>query len=218
MNRNLKSWLVLALIYCTFFVWYTDLGGKLNSDEIETYLVKLQENREPLGFSSPAEKQETKERQKIIEKFMREDSGRQFLMVNNVDMSDSPEDVEGAQPGESADQLMGRYMEHMYSELLKRACHPIFIGNSILQAIDIVGIEDAEDWDSMALMRYKSRRAFMEVVSNPKMAGKHEFKVAALDKTIAYPIETIIYLSDPRLLLGFILLIIGLIIQLRVKK
>ena len=218
MNRNLKSWLVLALIYCTFFVWYTDLGGKLNPDEIETYLVKLQENREPLGFSSPAEKEEAKERQKIIEKFMREDSGRQFLMVNNIDMSDSPEDVEGAQPGESADQLMDRYMEHMYPELFKRACHPIFAGNSVLKAVDIVGIENAEDWDTMALMRYKSRRAFMEIVSNPKMFGKHEFKIAALDKTIAYPIETVLYLSDPRLLLGLVLLIIGLIIQLRVKK
>ena len=53
---------------------------------------------------------------------------------------------------------------------------------------------------------------------NPKMFSKHEFKIAALDKTIAYPIETVLYLSDPRLLLGLILLIIGLIIQLRIKK
>ena len=59
-------------------------------------------------------------------------------------------------------------MEHMYPELLKRASHPVFVGNSVLQAVDIVGIENAEDWDSMALMRYKSRRAFYGSSIKPK--------------------------------------------------
>jgi len=218
MSKSLKNWFILIFIYCTFFVWYTDLGGKLNSNEIATYLVKMQDNRETVGFSSPAEKEKAKKQGAIIEEFMREDSGRQFFVVNNMDMSDNPQDVEGAQPGEDADQLMGRYMEHMYAELFKRASHPVFAGNAVSPAIDIVGIENADSWDSAALMRYKSRRAFMEIVSNPKMRGKHEFKIAALNKTIAYPVETVLYLSDPRLLLGFILLIIGLIIQLRIKK
>ena len=218
MNKSLRNWFILIFIYCTFFVWYTDLGGKLDSNEIATYLVKMQDNREAVGFSSPAEKERAREQAAIIEEFMREDSGRQFFVVNNIDMSENPQDVEGAQPGEDADQLMGRYMEHMYAELFKRASHPVFLGNAVSSAIDIVGIENAESWDSAALMRYKSRRAFMEIVSNPKMLGKHEFKIAALNKTIAYPVETVVYLSDPRLLLGFILIIIGLIIQLRIKK
>ena len=218
MNKSLRNWFILIFIYCTFFVWYTDLGGKLDSNEIATYLVKMQDNREAVGFSSPAEKERAREQAAIIEEFMREDSGRQFFVVNNIDMSENPQDVEGAQPGEDADQLMGRYMEHMYAELFKRASHPVFLGSAVSTAIDIVGIENAESWDSAALMRYKSRRAFMEIVSNPKMLGKHEFKIAALNKTIAYPVETVVYLSDPRLLLGLILIIIGLIIQLRIKK
>ena len=218
MNKSLRNWFILIFIYCTFFVWYTDLGGKLDSDEIATYLVKMQDNREAVGFSSPAEKERAKEQGVIIEEFMREDTGRQFFVVNNIDMSENPQDVEGAQPGEDADQLMSRYMEHMYAELFKRASHPVFLGSAVSTAIDIVGIENAESWDSAALMRYKSRRAFMEIVSNPKMLGKHEFKIAALNKTIAYPVETVVYLSDPRLLLGLILIIIGLIIQLRIKK
>ena len=218
MSKSLRNWFILIFIYCTFFVWYTDFGGKLDSNEIATYLVKMQDNREAVGFSSPAEKERAREQAAIIEEFMREDSGRQFFVVNNIDMSENPQDVEGAQPGEDADQLMGRYMEHMYAELFKRASHPVFLGNAVSSAIDIVGIENAESWDRAALMRYKSRRAFMEIVSNPKMLGKHEFKIAALNKTIAYPVETVVYLSDPRLLLGLILIIIGLIIQLRIKK
>lgn len=46
----------------------------------------------------------------------------------------------------------------------------------------------------------------MEILANPDTRGRHEFKLAALDKTIAYPIETSLYLGDARLLLGLILL------------
>ena len=109
-------------------------------------------------------------------------------------------------------------MEHMYSQLLKRACHPIFAGSVIHPSMDLVGIEGAEIWDQAALMRYKSRRAFMEVVTHPNTLSKHDFKVAALEKTIAYPVETDIYLSDPRFLLALILIILGLFLQNRVKQ
>ncbi len=72
--------------------------------------------------------------------------------------------------------------------------------------MDIVGIEGAEQWTSAALMRYRSRRDLLEIALNPVFAGKHDFKMAALDKTIAYPVEAQLYLSDPRLLLLLILL------------
>jgi hypothetical protein len=127
-------------------------------------------------------------------------------MVNNIDMNESPPNVEGAEPGESASKLMGRYMAHMIPALLARACHPVLMGSAVYPTMDLVGIEGAEDWDQAALFRYRSRRALLEIVTNPAFNGKHHFKTAALDKTIAYPIETSLYLGDPRLLLGLILL------------
>ena len=72
--------------------------------------------------------------------------------------------------------------------------------------MDVVGIDGAEIWDRVVLLRYRSRRDLMDIVSNPAFTGKHEFKSAALDKTIAYPLENTLYLSDPRLLLALLLL------------
>ncbi len=210
----MKIWISLLVIYAGFFFWYTDIGGKLDKEEIEFFLEKLEE-RTSANSADP----ETYNSQKnLIKRFMEEDTGRQFLMVNNIDMDDDPEDVEGAEPGESAERLLDRYMEHMYAQLLKRACHPVFAGNAVHPSMDLVGIEGAEIWDQAALMRYKSRRAFMEIVTHPNMGSKHAFKVAAMEKTIAYPVETVIYLSDPRLLLALILIILGLILQNRVKR
>ena len=145
---------------------------------------------------------------------MEQDTGRQFIMVNSIEMNKNPEDVVGANSGESADQLMSRYMEHMWPNLLKRASHPIFGGYAIWDSMDIVGIEGAETWDQAALMRYKSRRAFMEIVTHPDMRGRHAFKIAALQKTIAFPVEPIGYYSDLRVILGMLILIIGLLFQL----
>ena len=209
----MKIWLSLLVIYAGFFLWYTDIGGKLDKEEIEFFLEKLEENASTNSVDSGSYNSQ----KNLIKRFMEEDTGRQFLMVNNVDMNDDPGDVEGVEPGESAESLMNRYMEHMYSQLLKRACHPVFAGKAIHSSMDLVGIEGAEIWDQTALMRYKRRRAFMEVVTHPNMRSKHAFKVAALDKTIAYPVETVLYLSDPRFLLALILIILGLFLQNRFK-
>ena len=211
MNNSMKIWISLLVIYAGFFLWYTDMGGKLDEEEIEFFLEKLEENASVNSNDS---------RTQIIriKRFMEEDTGRQFLMVNNIDIDEDPENVEGAEPGESAESLLNRYMEHMYSQLIKRACHPVFAGYAIHPSMDIVGIEGAEIWDQAALMRYKSRRAFMEVVTHPNMLSKHDFKVAALEKTIAYPVETALYLSDPRFLLALILIILGLFLQNRFKQ
>jgi hypothetical protein len=194
MNKRAGLWSTAGLIYLLFTAWYTDFGGPLRSDEVEAFLEEIGQ----AGFSEL--------KQQRLRVFMENDSGRQFLMVNNIDYNEHPPDVVGAEPGESAQQLMNRYMEHMMRELLKRACHPVVMGPAVYRAMDVVGIENAEHWDMGALMRYRSRRSFMEVLANPETRGRHEFKVAALDKTIAYPIETTFYLGDPRLILGLLLL------------
>ena len=49
----------------------------------------------------------------MIEQFGGEDTGKHFIMINNIDYNESPGNVAGAAPGENAQQLMDRYMGHM---------------------------------------------------------------------------------------------------------
>jgi hypothetical protein len=205
-SKRLILWLSPAILYALFVAWYTDFGGPLSDEEVDNFIAVLDERG---GNPEIIAK---------IEGFLRNDSGRQFLMLNALDMNDNPPDVDGAEPGENADQLMARYMEHMIPELLKRASHPVILGDAVYTAIDVVGIDNAEQWTGGAMFRYRSRRTFMEIVSNPAMAGKHEFKLAALDKTIAYPIETQIYFGDPRLILGLFLLAVTALLDIALFK
>ena len=208
----MKTWLILGSVYIVFFFWYTDIEGALSQEEIQGFLNKHEQNIIDNRLSTNLE--ELQLRMDFLRRFMEEDSGRQFIMVNNIEMDPDPGDVPGANSGESADELLSRYMEHMWPNLLKRASHPIFGGNAIWQSMDLVGIEGAETWDQMALMRYKSRRAFMEIITHPNMMDRHDFKVAAMQKTIAYPVEPFAYFSDLRIILGMLMVIIGLSIQL----
>ena len=208
----MKTWIILGAVYIGFFFWYTDMGGQLSQEEIQGFIKQHEQNIIDNGVSSNSE--ELQLRIDFLRRFMEEDNGRQFIMVNNIEMNKNPADVPGANPGDSADQLMSRYMEHMWPNLLKRASHPIFMSDAVYQSMDLVGIEGAETWDQAALMRYKSRRAMMEIVTHPNMMDRHEFKIAALQKTIAYPVEPFGYYSDIRVIFGMLILIVGLSIRL----
>lgn len=197
MTTRIKLWLFSMTIYALFVFWYTDFSGPLSNTEVNQFVTTLSER----GSDPDTIAQ--------LEGFLRNDTGRQFLMLNNIDMNRQPAIVESATSAQSADQLMSKYMAHIFPELLKRASHPVIFGTAVHTAVDITGIEDAEEmavWSDGALFRYRSRRALMEIIANPDLQDSHRYKLAALNKTIAYPIETQLYLGDMRVLLGLVLL------------
>ncbi len=100
----MKVWISILVIYSSFFIWYTDLGGKLNNDEIQSFLGQLEENA--LKDSRPLDES----MQAGLKVFMEQDSGKQFIMVNNLDMSENPTFSDGSLSEQSADDLMNQYM------------------------------------------------------------------------------------------------------------
>ncbi|XOV86845.1 MAG: hypothetical protein ACFHX7_17965 [Pseudomonadota bacterium] len=194
-------WTTGLLCWAAFTFWYTNTGGPLTQEEISVYLSRMGQG-------------DDSERAKRLRSFLESDTGNQFIMVNIIDMAENPPDVPGAAPGESAQSLLGRYMAFMYPALFSRACHPVFAGRAVAASLDLTGIEGAEVWDQGALMRYRSRRDMMEIATNPEFADRHDFKIAALDKTIAFPVEGVLNYSDPRFLLALLFFTIVSLIDL----
>jgi hypothetical protein len=85
----------------------------------------------------------------------------------------------------------------------------VLYGQAANSAMDLMNADGMERWTTGAAMRYRSRRDMLEIATNPTFAGSHEFKVAAMRKTIAFPIDPWIQLGDPRLVLGLLLALIG---------
>ena len=47
----MKFWLLIGIIYTSFFLWYTNLSGNLNDEEIKFFLDKLERNAKDRGSS-----------------------------------------------------------------------------------------------------------------------------------------------------------------------
>ena len=75
--------------------------------------------------------------------------------------------------------------------------------------MDLMNADGMERWTSGAGMRYRSRRDLLEISTNPAFSGRHDFKIAAMAKTIAFPIDPWFQLGDPRLILALLFSTIG---------
>jgi hypothetical protein len=192
-------WTLLALTYAAFFFWYTSFGGPLSEEEISRYMRLFEARADTADPETLA----------VLRAFMETDTGDDFVMVNLIDLYETPVQVEGVVPGESSSQVLDRYMSYMYPALFKRACHPVLFGSAAGRAMDLMNADGMERWSAAAGMRYRSRRDMLDIAANPAFTGSHEFKVAAMRKTIAFPVDPWFQLGDPRLLFALLLGLLG---------
>ena len=94
MPLSVKIWLPISLVYILFFLWYTNLSGPLTEQEIESYKKIFDESNSARRDSGQWEK---------AFKFMIEDDGKDFYMVNFLDRNESPRTMEAT--GEGATSL-----------------------------------------------------------------------------------------------------------------
>jgi hypothetical protein len=198
-----RVWAALAVFYALFFGWYTSFGGPLTPDEIESYVAALTERgADPVRLER-------------WRRFMEDDTGDDFAMLNAIQLRDTPKQVEGVHPGDTSAEVLARYTEPFLGRALRSAAHPVLYGFAGRDALDLWGIEGAERWNQGAAVRYRSRRDLMEQAVAVGPSGIHDFKVAAMEKTIAFPLDPFYQLGDPRFVLALLVAVAGLAWHLR---
>jgi len=198
------SWIALAVLYAAFFAWYTPFGGPLTPEEIARYEAVLREVTD-----SP-------ERLDRWMAFMEGDTGDDFAMLNAIALREAPLPGPGIEPGESSAEVLAKYTAPFLGRALRSAAHPVLLGRAAAPALDLWGIEGASEWTNGGLVRYRSRRDLLEQFVATRDLGDadiHRFKIAAMEKTIAYPLDPWFHLGDPRLLLGLVFAVLGLTLQ-----
>ncbi len=181
-NIAARVWLVLFLVYLAFFSWYTSFSGPLTSEEIAHYRGVVEE----MSDGNP-------ERIAVWQHFMQTDTGDDFGMISVVDLSETPKPIEGVEPGESSEEVLAKYTEPFFGRVVRSGAHPVLVGSAAAPALDIWGIEGASDWTQGVVVRWRSRRDFLKFVEairdDADDSGIHAFKIAAIEKTIAYPLD-----------------------------
>ena len=139
-------------------------------------------------------------------------------MVNAIKLYDTPIKVNGQSFGNSSEEALSEYTSFVLPYLIKRGSYPIYSGNAVFDAMEKWGIENAEEWSSGALMRYRSRRVMLEMATDPVFDQFHDAKIAAIEKTFAFPAATVVSTGNLALTVGLVLLSLALGMQLLINR
>ena len=196
MSTPLIIWGTAFILYTIFWLWYVGFRKPLSKADVEYYINQLKQfdgykNRDLSG----------------LRQFLENDTGKSFVMVNSVLLKKKPDIVEGVKEGDTSLQTLINYHKPFMKLMLKKGGIGIFQGRVAGKSVDVINIENAEEWKISAINRFRSRRDFAEIMIHPLFHEKHELKFAALDKSIAYPV-------DPWFQLGGFPLTVGLVIAL----
>lgn len=187
-------WGVALLGYAVFLAWYFNWRGPLSKAEVETLMARMQANN--VGHGDQDE-------MPVIRKFLEEDDGREFFMLNVIRLSE----VEVADPvtGEMlpARQVMAGYTRMFMPALFARGGHPALAARRIGGMVDTWGLKDVPEWSMMGYIRYRSRRDLAHLVCDPRFTGAHAFKFAAMPQTFNFPTRPMIMtLAGPGIWVG----------------
>jgi hypothetical protein len=187
-------WGVALLGYAVFLAWYFNWRGPLSKAEVETLMARMQANN--VGHGDQDE-------MPVIRKFLEEDDGREFFMLNVIRLSE----VEVADPvtGEMlpARQVMAGYTRMFMPALFARGGHPALAARRIGGMVDTWGLNEVPEWSMMGYIRYRSRRDLAHLICDPRFTGAHAFKFAAMPQTFNFPTRPMIKtLAGPGIWVG----------------
>ena len=186
-------WGASALIYAIFWVWYVGLKGKLSETEVEQYMQRF----EAAGL--PADKLEN------LHQFLAKDDGREWFMINLLELKS---------PKRESAKLLQSYSKTFMAGMYKRAGHPFFFANAKAKNIENLHCEQADNWTSTGIVRYRSRRDCAETLLDTFGSEHHGDKLASLEKTFAFPATTSLLMGSPRVLVAMGLALIAALIQI----
>ena len=204
-KSTLLVWGVAGLLFLAFQAWHGAFESPLTDEEIEYYVARSME-------LNPDQ-----DRIELI-RFLEEDDGKPVVMVNAIQLHDRPVEVNGRDFGESSAAALNEYSRFVFGYLIRRGSYPLWTGNAVFDALEVWGIDNAELWSSAGLVRYKSRRVMLGMATDPEFVRFHDSKVAAIEKTFAYPTSTNLATSSLSITVGLLLLVFALIAQLLVNR
>ena len=181
---DIVIWIIALLLYALFWLWYCGVKGRLSKHEVEIFISSF----EAKGLSERALLN--------IREFLEQDDGREFFMVNLLEIK-SPK-------RESQKLLMG-YFKKFMSGMIPRGGHPLFLAQAAARNIENLNCEHADDWSSVGIIRYRSRRDFAQIVLKTFGSEHHSDKLLSLKKTLAFPSTTTLFFGSPKIIIALVL-------------
>ena len=201
-------WGSLIALFIVFMGWHEWRGPPLTTEETEAILANLRMQRgaddgNGGGHDVP----------QMLRTLVASDDGAQYFMVNFIKYRTKaiyPEGADYEKLGDDAHAADMRYSKIVLPELLKRGSYPIYVSNVVGEFITPPG---AETWDTVAIVRYRSRRDMLDMMEPLQRLGGGVHKWAAIETTQVFPAHAIFRIAPLPLLVALVLLTIGFAAQ-----
>jgi len=181
-------WIVVAVLYAVFWLWYSGTKGKLSQTEVESYMQQF----ESKGVNA--------DNLVNLRHFLEKDDGREWFMINLLELKS---------PKRESSKLLQRYTKTFMAGMFRRAGHPFFVAIAAAKNIENLNCDDADNWSSTGIVRYRSRRDCAETLLDTFGSDHHADKLASLTKTLAFPATANLLMGSPRVLVAMSAALIG---------
>lgn len=181
-------WIVMAVLYTVFWLWYSGIKGKLSQAEVEYYMQQF----ESKGVNA--------DNLSNLRHFLEKDDGREWFMINLLELKS---------PKRESSKLLQRYTKTFMAGMFRRAGHPFFVAIAAAKNIENLNCDDADNWTSTGIVRYRSRRDCAETLLDTFGSDHHADKLASLTKTLAFPARANLLMGSPRVLVAMSAALIG---------
>jgi hypothetical protein len=188
-----------SLLYVLFLLWYGGRGSPMSSAEVEMLLERVRRNAEAADAPLASDLMSS------IREVAKDDDGREFVMVNLIRYRTKAAYPPGWDYGDDPHAADARYNRAVVPLLLKRACIPVFLGRS---AGRFLAPERTEPWDSVALVRYRSRRDFLRLCADLAKDRADIHKWAAIEATQVFPVDARFSLTMIRVVIALALALV----------
>jgi len=186
--------------YLAFLSWYDGWGmDPFTAEEIDRLVGE-------------AEAQDTdQEELKNLRQLLKNDDGEEFFMLNLNRYEYAENEVPQGVPV-----AYQKYGEAVMPMILKRAGHPIYLGEI---SDYLVGGDIKEgSWQEIILVRYRSRQDFVNMVTSDEylIAAKHRY--VGIEYAEVIPTNVILNLATPRLFILALLFLIALVTDRLIRR
>jgi len=101
------------------------------------------------------------------------------------------------------------YEKRLRGLWLRRAAYLIFSG--VPQAKNLINMQPERTWDKLAVVRYRNRRTFLKLLSDPAYAPRAPYKFMALEIDLV-PVSGQMVIPDLRWAAGIVFVIVFLLV------
>ena len=187
-------WGTAFLIYAIFWLWYVGFRRKITPEEVQQTMALFKE-----GGTW------TEQQRENLRHFLANDDGKDFVMVNLLLLKS---------PRSESRKKLDAYQKIFLGALLRKAGHPVMIASAASGNIENVACDQDEGWGAAGMIRYRSRRDLMEMLPATIGSEHHGLKLAALERTFAFPAAPWFLFGGPQVIVPLSIALVAALVHL----